>query len=135
MPYFIVTLSSNFGLYILFFANKSQKARNILKPNPTFAEDEPPNLGFSSNNIPTDARNKLKSLNDDNKIINRIVFSQNDGWVILFGESGVTHKNIPEDAVAKILELTNNKDKINFIRFFGNNWIIIYNNYEFATNF
>lgn len=81
-----------------------------------------------TNNIPTDAANEIKTLDNKGITPNTIAFTPDGGWVILYNKNSAAWNNIPPDAANAILTLNKQGSTINTIAFTPKGqWIIIYN--------
>jgi len=89
---------------------------------------------YYQQNIPALLKKKLSDLKYRNQRVKSIALTKNDGWVVFYASKGFSYHNIPVEMSIKIKELVQNGSKLNKVFFLGDKWIVIYDNYKYASN-
>ena len=77
---------------------------------------------------------KLAQLNNKKVSIRESAFYGSDGWVLLYGRSGLAFQNLPDDIVAVLQKFAKKGTPVNLVRFYGDKWVVVYDGYKVETN-
>ncbi len=91
--------------------------------------------GATFQKMPHKAQEHVVKIKSQQQKIRQIVLGEKGAWLILFAEKGLIHNNIPTDLAETLRQLIMKEATINYICISLHNWVVVFDESNFLTNF